>query len=281
MRRFPLLSYFVLASLLSWLAWAPLAAVGLGWSTIHASPYLHLAGGFGPMIAALVVTTWCDGRPGLIRLAVRCTDARGRLASLAIAVAAPLCLFAVSALALNVSGLGEVAWADVGRSVEYPALNRPVFWLANILCYGFGEEVGWRGFALPRIQARRTALTSAILVSGAWAAWHLPLFAFTAGMSSMGMAGVAGWLFSLVTGSILLTWLFNRSNGSVLAVALFHGVLDIVMTSPVKGALPSVMGTIIMLWGLAIPFTLGRANLSRLPRVRDLADRAPPHIDPR
>ncbi len=85
----------------------------------------------------------------------------------------------------------------------------------------------------------------------------------------MGVAGAVGWLFSLATGSILMTSLFNRSNGSVLAVALFHGVLDIVMTSPVKGALPSVMGAIITLWGLAIPFTLGRANRSRSPRVRD------------
>jgi len=83
------------------------------------------------------------------------------------------------------------------------------------------------------------------------------------------VCGTVGWLFSLVTGSILMTWLFNRSHGSVLAVALFHGVLDIVMTSPVKGPLPFVMGAIITLFGLAIPILLGRANLSRLPRVQD------------
>jgi len=45
------------------------------------------------------------------------------------------------------------------------------------------------------------------------------------------------------------------------------------MTSPVKGALPSVIGAIIMVWGLAIPITLGRANLSGSPRVRVLAGR--------
>ena len=84
----------------------------------------------------------------------------------------------------------------------------------------------------------------------------------------MGIAGAVGWLVSLVTGSILLTWLFNRSGGSVLAVALFHGVLDIVMTSPVTGPLPSVMGAIITIVGLAIPLVLGRANLSRNARVR-------------
>lgn len=269
MRRFPLLSYFALASLFSWLAWAPLAYAGLGQSSLRVSPYWHLVGGLGPMVAALVVTVWCDGRSGLARLVARCTQVRGRLGSIGFAVAAPLGLFAVSLVALNAFGHVELELANVGRSVEYPRLSRPVFWIANILCYGFGEEVGWRGFALPRIQSRLTALSSALLLSVAWAAWHLPLFAFAGGMSAMNAAQVLGWLFSLVTGSILMTWLFNRSYGSVLAVALFHGVLDIVMTSPLKGPLPSVMGAIISLWGLAIPLILGRTNLSRLPRVRD------------
>jgi hypothetical protein len=84
----------------------------------------------------------------------------------------------------------------------------------------------------------------------------------------MNLGGAAGWLFSIVTGSILMTWLFNMSRGSILAVALFHGVLDIVMTSPVKGALPSVMGAIITIWRLAIPFVYGRENLARVRRVQ-------------
>ncbi len=218
------------------------------------------------MVAAIVVTAVCDGRAGLLRLVQRCIVVRGRIGSLVIAVFAPILLFVVSVAILRFMGRGEVVWADVGRSVEYPALNREAYWIANIVFYGFGEEVGWRGFALPRLQARHTALTSALLLSGVWAIWHAPLFAFSSGMSSMGIGGAVGWLFSLVTGSILMTWLFNRSHGSVLAVALFHGVLDIVMTSPVKGALPSVMGAIITLWGLSLPFILGRANLSRVTR---------------
>ena len=84
----------------------------------------------------------------------------------------------------------------------------------------------------------------------------------------MGFAGVAGWLFSIITGSILMTWLFNASQGSVLAVALFHGVLDIVMTSPVKGPLPSIMGAIITLCGVAVVVVLGKTNLSHGFRVQ-------------
>ena len=233
------------------------------------SPYLHLVGGLGPLLAAVIVTGACDGRAGLTRLAQRCIGVRGRFGWVAFSVAAPVLLLVAAAVAIRLVGQGEVALADVGRSVEYPALSRGAYWCANILFYGFGEEVGWRGFALPRLQARRAAFTSACLVGCAWAAWHIPLFAFASGMSKMGAAGTMGWLFSIGTGSILLAWLFNTSRGSILAVALFHGVLDIVMTSPAQGPLPSIMGAIITIAGLAIPFVFGAANLSRTPRVRE------------
>jgi uncharacterized protein len=161
-----------------------------------------------------------------------------------------------------------VAWADIGRSLEYPALGRGAYWAANIFFYGLGEEVGWRGFALPRLQARASALNSALLLGTAWAAWHLPLFAFAGGLSSMGMGEALGWLFSILMGSMLMTWLFNASRGSILAVAVFHGVLDIVMTSPVKGRLPSVMGAIITIFGVGVPLVFGATNLGRHERVQ-------------
>jgi len=268
-RRHPLLTFFGLAYLLSWLAWTPLAAAGLGWTAVRFSPYLHLLGGLGPSIAAIVVTGALDGQAGLSRLRDRCFGVRGRLPWVVFAVAAPVLLFAGSVAALVLTGHGHVAWADVGRSLEYPDLSRGTYWAANVVCYGFGEEVGWRGFALPRVQSRRTALSSALLVGLAWAAWHLPLFAFAGGLSSMGLAGAAGWLFSILTGSVLMTSLFNSSGGSLLAVALFHGVLDVVMTSPVKGALPNVMGAIITICGVGIPFVFGRVNLARVERVRE------------
>ena len=232
--RRPLLSFFVLANLVSWIAWAPLAAAGLNWTTLRFSPYLHFVGGLGPLVAALVVTGACDGRAGLLRLLDACIAVRSRLGWVAFAAAAPVLLFVVSAAVLRVAGQDQVAWADVGRSVEYPGLSRGV----------------------------------APLLGAAWAAWHLPLFAFAGGLSSMGIAGAAGWLFSILTGSILMTWLFNASRGSILAAALFHGVLDIVMTSPVKGPLSSVMGAAITLLGLGAAFILARqtwVGSSRMP----------------
>ena len=88
MRRHPLLTFFGLAYLLSWLAWTPLAAAGLGWTAVRFSPYLHLLGGLGPSIAAIVVTGALDGQAGLSRLRDRCFGLRGRLPWIVFAVAA-------------------------------------------------------------------------------------------------------------------------------------------------------------------------------------------------
>ena len=94
-----------------------------------------------------------DGHDGLRSVFEGCVRANGRLGWIVLAVTAPVLRLVASAL--PVAGQGQVPMADVGRSVESPALGRGTHWVANIACYGFGEEVGWRGFALPRLQARR------------------------------------------------------------------------------------------------------------------------------
>ena len=99
------------------------------------------------------------------------------------------------------------------------------------------------------------------------AGWHLPLFAFSAGLSQLDVAGTAGWLVSLCLGSILLAWLFNSSAGSIAAVALFHAALDIFIASPVSGQLASVMGALLTLGTLALIPTFGAENLARKPRI--------------
>jgi membrane protease YdiL (CAAX protease family) len=97
------------------------------------------------------------------------------------------------------------------------------------LAAGIGEEFGWRGFLLPRLQSRHNALVAGLIVGAAWATWHIPLF-FIEGTSQYEhrLAGgllpaVLGYAAFVIAQSVQFTWLFNNTKGSVLLAAVFHG----------------------------------------------------------
>jgi len=79
-------------------------------------------------------------------------------------------------------------WPDLGefgRSEEFAFLGLFPYWIANIVFFSFGEEVGWRGFALPRLQTgRRSALLAGVILSLFWAGWHIPLSWFAIGLNT-------------------------------------------------------------------------------------------------
>jgi CAAX protease family protein len=168
--RYPVGSFVVLAFVVSWAAWGPLLADRQGWVTWSASTYLHLLGALGPLVAAVVVTGLGRGWDGLGVLWSQATAWRGRG---------------------RVAGPGHPWAAD---AVAY--------WLANLVFYGFGEEVGWRGYLQPTLEQRRPVLRSAAILSVVWALWHLPLFGITAGYRQLPAVGFIGFYFSLLVAAL-------------------------------------------------------------------------------
>ncbi len=254
----------VAAIALSWLLWSPLVADRWGWID-GASPYWHLAGGVGPAFAALALTAAFEGRAGLRLLFRRMFTGPGRWLLGVLVAPLVMCL-----LALGIARLAgvRVDLTRLGASKEFPDLPLPVFWFANLAFYGYGEEVGWRGFALPRLQRSRSALSASMWLAVLWALWHLPLFVFSAGLSTMAPVGLIGWGASMVTGSLICTWLFNSTGGSIAVLAVFHAALDVFIGSPTGGEIvANVMGSTIVIAALTIPRKFGRQNLAHAPKV--------------
>jgi membrane protease YdiL (CAAX protease family) len=262
MKRHPLLWFVLLAYGISWALWAPLVLAKLGFAFLQPSRYLHLAGGLGPALAALITARVHGGKAGLQSLLGRVVAWRVPAVWHLVAWASPFALFLI---ALGITRLlGHDAWnpGAFGRSEEYPALSMPVYWAANILFYGFGEETGWRGFALPLLQRRRTALMATVVSSLIWAGWHLPLFWFSPGMSRMGIAEAMGWYFSILTGAVLFGWLVN-SAGSILIAAIFHGTMDVVFVSPGAPLVTNILGALVTVAGVVVVVVAGPRCLSR------------------
>jgi membrane protease YdiL (CAAX protease family) len=135
---------------------------------------------------------------------------------------------------------------------------------------GLGEEVGWRGFALPCLQRQIWPAVAAVLLAVPWAAWHLPLF-WTRGASLEGRSP-ALMLVELIPTSMLFAWVFNRSHGSVVLVILLHGTQNLAAPPP-----PVAGGTLLTPYVIcvAIEWLLAVAVLTL-----DRRFRAPERRDP-
>jgi NAD(P)-dependent dehydrogenase (short-subunit alcohol dehydrogenase family) len=128
----------------------------------------------GPAVAAVLVTAWTMGRPGihdlLARMARWRVPPRWWLAALSPAAFLGLALIAMAAAGKPLPGV-----ADFGRFSGIPAIG-----LAGVLLLitvgALGEETGWRGYALPQLQRRFSPLTSSLIIAVLWFGWHLPQF---------------------------------------------------------------------------------------------------------
>jgi membrane protease YdiL (CAAX protease family) len=137
-----------------------------------------------------------------------------------------------------------------------------------------GEEIGWRGYALPRLAARMGYARASVLLGVIWAGWHLPLF-LVPGLDMQGQSFPV-WALSVTALSVAITWLYARTEGSLLLVMLMHSAvnqtLEIVPSSVANASNPFALShslvawiTAALLWITAVYFLL------RMPRSQPQA----------
>lgn len=258
-----LATYFSLAYLVSWIMWLPLYGPKLGIHGLPVLPFHHALGGLGPLLASFLTTWIFDKKAGIKKLLAQCFRLRPFLYVI-VALAGPYLLALLAAVISALMNHTPVNLSGMFTGKEFPQFNLLVFFLFNLVFFGYGEEVGWRGFALPRLQQQMSALSASLLLAVLWSLWHWPLFLYRAGYTGMDMAGVSGWLFSMLTGSVLLTWLYNSSGGSLLVCAIFHCTIDMVFTADVADKnIVNLLGFLVTVWGIATVIFFGPKRLVR------------------
>src|ERR671910_1783106 len=212
-RRHPIITFFVLTYALTWLAW-PLWALGL----YPIAPVFS----FAPFLTALVVLAITQGKSGIGGLLRRMVRWRVGLWWYAVALFLPVGI-ALAATALNVLlGAQAPSAADLGGWTGL--FSTFAFVLLIPAAGGTWEEPGWRGFALPRLQARRSALVASLILGAVWALWHLPFVVATGQMGGWDIVIILAW-------TLVLTWVYNGTGGSVLIVMLMHAMFNTVSGS--------------------------------------------------
>jgi membrane protease YdiL (CAAX protease family) len=224
--------------------------------------------GTGPSLAGLLMTLWLYGLPGLRRLAVQLAPwSVGR----AWPVLAVCLLFPLGAILLTVGIL-----AALGASVPPPSWEGWSSYLygavvgGGLIGPGLMEEIGWRGFALPHLQRRYSALTSSLIVGLVWAFWHWPNFVIPSDHPSWWH--VLAFALMTVAVSAVFTWVYNSTGGSLFAVVVLHGAIcsaSGLSAGPegvsVRGEV--VSGLLFAVIAAGLVWRYGAANLSRRDRV--------------
>lgn len=175
---------------------------------------------WGPIIAAFAVTAFTEGKPGVRALWRRFWNRNMSTRWLLVTL---LFLPAVELAANLITRLVDGQDYPIFFSYTPPWSILFSFVLAFIF-NGVFEEFGWRGYVLPRFQARWNALTSSIILGVIWAAWHFGQW-FVPG-SNLYERNFWLWSLGTILLSILITWIFNNTHGSVLAASLFHGMIN-------------------------------------------------------
>ena len=229
----PLAAFFALSFAITWgLGLAIIArAHGLLPVAVPFVPLFYL-GVYAPTAAALIVGSITGGPAG--RRAVLAGWTRWRVRPIWYLVA--LALFPVVGL-----GAGVLYAARVGvAGLRIPSLAAIVALVAiNVSLGPIGEEAGWRGFALPRLQARHGPLGASLLLGAVWGIWHSILW-FIPG-SGQGAYPFAAFFLAAVAQQVVFTWLANTTRGSLPVLACLHASVNITLAvNGVIGAVPPV-----------------------------------------
>jgi CAAX protease family protein len=183
---------------------------------------LAFIGGWGPSVAALIVKARASGRSGVRRLLGSLARWRVSPRWYLITVALPPLVTAASLLVVD-RGPATLRQFNLGAALA----KMPIAYALALPFGPLGEELGWRGFALPRFLSRFGPVKASLLLGGLWTFWHVPMMLWSPGASipsfmGLSVTSVLIYWVQITAITVLMTVLFLHTNGSVLLAVLAH-----------------------------------------------------------
>ena len=218
--RYPLITFFLLAFAGTWLVISPWVFDTFGWIEIpdELGIILFILSTFtGPFFAAFYVTGKLEGKEGKKNLWRRIFQMR---VGLVWYVAVLFTFLLVWLTAYNLLYRG----APLAALIANPALMVTAFLpnvLTGLLIPSLGEEPGWRGFALPRLQKDFGPVLGTLILGTLHGIWHLPAL-FTPLLGPFSWDSFLTFVLTAAAGTFIYTWVFNNTRGSVWIAILLH-----------------------------------------------------------
>lgn len=265
MTRHPLVSYFVIAYAVAWVIEVPLALSASG--ILPPVPDLVMFGGIiaatlAPAVAAITVTGLLEGKAGVVRLLRRYLQWRvGVKWYLFVLVGIPIIIVLAT---IVVPG----AITSFTGGVWPLLLAYPLQFLITVFRGGpLGEEAGWRGFALPRLQERHGPLLGSTILGVLWSLWHFPLF-WTGVWNDPTIVNMVMFIVAITALTIMMSWVYNHVAGSLLITMLMHASFNTFANKVAARLFPATILTEYGMLPLVIGFGVTALVLIALTRGR-------------
>ncbi len=220
------LRFFLLTFILSWSIWIPLTLshfnIGPFKISEDLSSIIRLLGVLMPMVSALLLTAIYDGRPAMRSLLSRLKIWRVSWKWwIAVVLVFPVLLVIAGVLYNLFSDQPPISLLPITAAVLF--VNIIFLAIASL-----GEEIGWRGVALPALLKRYGPFTASVILGIVWATWHLPFWILLDTLSQYGVGYfVLNYIFIVPT-TFYITWVFINSKGSLLLPVVLHLVFNII-----------------------------------------------------
>jgi len=221
-------------------------------------------GALGPFMGALICAKLFYGKSGVKKLFSAVKFKTVNKKSLLI-IFSPIILFIIGLLTYPLYAGHWYSFAETQRQFNLSTQITYVNWLLPFITYSIFEEFGWRGFLLPHLQEKYSAMRSTLFVMVIWATWHLPFFLWRFRFS---LLITIGFFFAILVGAIIITSLFNFSKGNIASVILFHFANN-VASSLDKEYIVAVVSTGFVFIALYLIKTYKTENLSDTKRVKN------------
>ncbi|MBI9051177.1 MAG: CPBP family intramembrane metalloprotease [Anaerolineaceae bacterium] len=216
----PLLAFFMLTYIIGWTPYTlrHTAAESISMGIVN----------FSPAIAGIIVLGLTQGKEGLQALFGSLFRWKVKIKWYLIALFAPILLevlaYVVQRIVGNIDSTRQLG--DFFRifQTQLPVVLAFLFFLVILTA---GEELGWRGFALPRLIKRFGAFWASVLLGIFWGIWHLPMY-WLPGSNQYGIP-FFGYVLACIGYSFIYTCLYRGSGGSVLLACVYHGASNLVL----------------------------------------------------
>ena len=238
--RHPLITFFSLAILITWLLAVPSLFFGLPFKPFQT------AGAYGPLLAA-VITSAAMGGGEASALFRRMTNLHFGIGWLLLAVFGNVVLYLLMAMLSGAPLMQSLA--DRGGlivTLYLPAL------LTAYLVNPIGEETGWTGFALPHLQKRFSPWLAAVILGVVWAVWHLPGFFVPSEMGAFSPVGFIFFVLTCILTRLIWTWVTNHAKGSGVIGILLHASSNAASFALIPALLPAPTPEQLALSGLLL-----------------------------